>query len=175
MWVPSDLSPRPLGNAGPALAHNYQATHVAACPAQQGRCSSEPRTLREARQRVAGAHATHVAASYSCGYSAVTPLELPGNPAGGRDSRGCISILTLGNKLARYEYRAADEYACVAHTDPDREVVGQPTGMVAFRFGRSLAASSFELRGQSLSLLAMRDRAHEAVRILFLRSPPGVH
>ena len=45
------------------------------------------------------------------------------------------------------------------------------------RFGSAahLAARSFELCGKSASILAVRGRAHEAVRILFLRSAPGVH
>jgi len=74
-------------------------------------------------------------------------------------------MLAMGNKLAGHEYRAADEHTCVACSNPDREVVGQPAGMATFRFGRSLAASSFELRGKSVSFLAVRGRAHEAVRI----------
>jgi len=91
-----------------------------------------------------------------------------------RDSRGCIGVLAMGNKLAGYEYRAADEHTCVARSNSDGEVVGQSAGMVAFRFGRLLAARSFELCGKSASILAERGRAHEAVRILFLRSAPGI-
>jgi hypothetical protein len=85
--------------------------------------------------------------SYPCGYPAVTSLHIPGDPACRRASRGCTSLLALGNQLAGNEYGAADEHTCVARSNAYREMVGELAGMAAFRFRRSPAASSIELRG----------------------------
>jgi hypothetical protein len=41
-------------------------------------------------------------------------------------------MLAMGNKLAGHEYRAADEHTCVARSNPDCEVVGQPPEWLRF-------------------------------------------